>query len=867
MGTYQGPNVSVTQQFVTNPPSVAIESLPSVIIATAYDVFNKQKLATIDGTTAIKNDPASGGTGLAWGVDSVVYNTAAAGRRAYDFFPVNVYVRDQYGSATQVTLDSTQDSYAVSNSYGVTIAPNSAASDFTGTYVVPNTAVTTGCQAFLPYYAFTAGSLLTGSGSTITVPGGAMATAKIKAGQSVFTGSSNSFTYRGVVALGGVSETSILLASPIAGTALATDNQILIGAAPNAGLTSDLNTVPNTFFDPSVNFIQLGVQPGDIIKMVSASFATSSALYASVISVDVNTLVFNTLSTPVHFAYDNLLTYKAPAIPNTYTTPIDTYSIERLMAFSKRLINITLATSAMTSVNTNTFTIATSLLVNGAPVAGDILIVADEHATACPTTYIRKYTIQSVTVSGANYSIVTTQPILKSGLSSSVAYATGDFAYIFHPVITSDITADFRAVRVEENKVLKRISGPSDILNAWTADGQNIYVENELAFLANEMQVMAGGNVIYGLNVNSMAVDLVAEYTAALEQLKYIDTPYSHAFGSTNLGLISAVDAYLQQQAEPYEGHERIAIMTYDTEDVYKLGTDTISSMASGVINIAGTTFNPQAAGLTVGDNVEIYNTTTGEITATVQVTATPSGNAIHTNSTVDYSSPNTKAVFLTNSKDTQAALIAGLAIQDRRMSILCPGYFQADINGKTYSNLPPYYISAAISGMDSRIVASKSFTNMNFTPAGLSNLVLNTNTYFRKSQLDIIGGGGIDIMIQDSYSSPTIRSRHDLTTDMSAVELRERSVTKQADVAAKTLRAAVAPYVGQYNITDALFQFLNQICSIVSGKLVKSSILKSLAVTNIARDPVVIDKINFFITATVFVAGNYYDITLLVKA
>jgi len=178
---------------------------------------------------------------------------------------------------------------------------------------------------------------------------------------------------------------------------------------------------------------------------------------------------------------------------------------------------------------------------------------------------------------------------------------------------------------------------------------------------------------------------------------------------------------------------------------------------------------------------------------------------------------------------------------------------------------LPPYYIAANICGTDSGVIASQSFTRRSYTPSGMSNIQLDTNTYFKKSQLDVIGGEGIDIMVQDATITQSIKSRHDLTTNMDAVEYRERSITKQADVASKTIRKAIDPYVGRYNITPDLFKFLGQVCGVVSTKLVKDGIIKKLELKSIKRDEVIADKINITMTATVYVAANYYDITLLV--
>jgi hypothetical protein len=221
---------------------------------------------------------------------------------------------------------------------------------------------------------------------------------------------------------------------------------------------------------------------------------------------------------------------------------------------------------------------------------------------------------------------------------------------------------------------------------------------------------------------------------------------------------------------------------------------------------------------------------------------------------------------FESGRKEDQAVRGGLVKYGNRRVAMLWPGWFYADYDGSR-GLFPPYFISACICGMDSGIIASQSFTNMPFSIPGLSNIQLDTNTYFRKRQLDDIGSGGVDIMIQDATITQSLKSRHDLTTNMDAVQYRERSITKQADVCAKTIRAAVAPYVGRYNVNDPnLFKFLGQVCSVVCTKLVKDGIINRITTDKIARDEEIDDKINFFLTATAYIAGNYYDITLLVK-
>jgi hypothetical protein len=61
------------------------------------------------------------------------------------------------------------------------------------------------------------------------------------------------------------------------------------------------------------------------------------------------------------------------------------------------------------------------------------------------------------------------------------------------------------------------------------------------------------------------------------------------------------------------------------------------------------------------------------------------------------------------------------------------------------------------------------------------------------------------------------------------------------------------------------LLQFLGKVCNIAATLLEKKGIVADVEIISIKQDENVVDKVNFNIKTTVFVAGNYYDITLLV--
>lgn len=845
--TYKGPHVAVTQQFVTSPGAIAIEDLPSVAVATAFDVYIKEVLGSLYGI--IEKE-------LLWGADKVVYDKNVIDQKAYDFYPVKAYASSPFGN-----IEFDPDS----------IASTKLAVGRDKSYKVPDVEQVAGvCEGIIPYYKreLSAGDvqILAADLSTIVITGGTVVTAQIKPGQRVFINIASTWTDVGIVGSVGNDETRIKLAVPYS-AAVTNGEGIIVGAASAA-----LKDIPNTLYDKNADFIGTKVRVGDIVYLSSLAISGSvtTPKVASITSIiDKNTLKFNTSTQATGQVDYNFLAYQKFTETPGSTVLLYSYKIERYMGFSQnygiKLLN-TGSGVTVTRVSASEFTVVAS----GFPILneGDVFMITDANPGASAeerdTTYIRLYRISTIVLDGSNYRITVNNTIYQSGIEADTDYETGDFISAWSPKIETDIKVDFRAIRDEENKVVKRIASIKDITDAWCKDDE-IDIHNELAFMASVIFGRNAGKVLYGTNVDASASNLAAEYTAAFEELKLKDV-YSHALGTTDAGVNGLAGPYCDGQSDPYEGHERIAIVCYDEKDIFLMGTDSGSMAVTGVITISGA-FDPIAAGLTVNDTVDIYDGS-GDYVTTVTVVATPDPGT-PTEIETDYSGSVLSGhtfKFLSGRKDDQAVRIGAIKYGNRRVSVIWPGWFNADFGGERYT-LPPYYISAAIAGMDSGVIVSQSFTNRNFSIPGLSNIELNTNTYYRKTQLDEIGGGGVDIMIQDATITQSIKSRHDLTSNMDAIEYRERSITKQPDVAAKTIRTAVSPYTGKYNITPSLFQFLGKVCTIVTTKLVKKGILEKIALVSIARDEVIADKINFIFEATVFVAGNYYDITLIVKS
>ena len=842
MSTYQGPHVAVTQKFELSPPAVAIESLPSVVVGTAFDVYEKESLGEAPGLVS----GTAATSAMSWASDKVVFDHTVAGRRAFEFYPPKAYVR------TSVEDFEIESEDIVLNANGIVL-------DASDTY--PLTTVAEGSSdAFVPYYKATAAAVISESDlQTVTIANGAVVTAKIQKGQKVFVDT----TLVGVVGQAPTSEGVIKLAAPY--------SVAITGAAITIGVTDTTTDLPDTFFDPNADFTADQVQVGDILEL------NTNDLGEEVLATVTSIINKSTLRLYTKTAVSNLL-LKMKSMDDVVSTisgtfGVGSYKVTRLIAFGQTRYEAATGLPVADKVDDTKFKIADSGFsahvaatgLSGYPEVGFLFTISPDGGQVAAHT--KSYTITSLFNDGTDWVIGTDQPIY---LDDETTIFTGGSAERFNmwdSVISNEIVADFRAINSNELGVVKRITSDSDITNAWSKD-DDISVYNELAWMAATTRSAAGGKVMYGVNVDASEDNLAAQYVEAFEALKIHDV-YSHAIGTTDAGVNAVVAAYLGEQSDPYQGHERIASICYDQDNVYAQGSDIGNMDTDGVVEVSGA-FNPITAGVTVEDKVDIFDED-GVYMSTVDVVSTPDPDPdAHLYISTDYSGDALNGhtfKFKTGRKGEQANKIAAIKYGDRRVKVIWPGYFTASVGGDVLT-LPPYYITANIAGRDGRIIVSQSYTNMTFTPYGLSNLIMNTNFHFKKGELDTIGGGGIDIIIQNASLTQSVKSRHDLTSNMDAIEYREWSITKQADVSAKTYRAAVAPYVGKFNITDKLLTFISTVVGIVSQKLTKSpGIVAKAETTAIKRDEVIVDKINIYVTITVFVAGNYYDIELLVKS
>lgn len=218
--------------------------------------------------------------------------------------------------------------------------------------------------------------------------------------------------------------------------------------------------------------------------------------------------------------------------------------------------------------------------------------------------------------------------------------------------------------------------------------------------------------------------------------------------------------------------------------------------------------------------------------------------------------------------KAEQATFLAGYATSfaNRRLVSVWPDTCFITVSG-TATELPGYYLGCALTGLTAGLPSQQGFTNLSLT--GFTALD-NSNNYFSDTQLDTIAGGGNLIIAQDVAEAP-VYCRHQLTTDTSTIQFQELSVTKNVDLVARFFRRLYAPYIGIYNITDALLDILKSLTAAGITFLKDQTsprvggVLRDGSISELAEDSTLPDTVNITIDINIPFPLNNIKVTLLV--
>jgi len=442
-----------------------------------------------------------------------------------------------------------------------------------------------------------------------------------------------------------------------------------------------------------------------------------------------------------------------------------------------------------------------------------------------------------------------------------------------------DTTEDMTGVLLA-SYLARRTDNINDLVGVETSDDLESLIgppvpENPLGF-GMWLALQNTDTVVYG---TAIAEDEVDDHVEASEFLESQEV-YGIVPLSQNPAVHQVWAAHVTQQSDEESKHERITFINrrlFVTEE--KLQSDT------GAVDALGTTFTDAnvdfaTSEINAGDFIHLLDAE-GEVEASVRILRVEGPTEIemvapglpsHVSQTnLDY-----KIETKPLDKLEQATFLANYAkaFSNRRVFMVWPDDIEVGYSDDTAGDdvfdtsddeataiVPGYYAGCIISGMIANYAPQQPFTNLPMT--GIVGL-RKSNSYFSPFQLDTIATGGVYIIVQDVATAPAY-SRHQLSTDVSLIEKRELSITKDVDYIAKLVRNQLRPYIGRYNITKVFLEMLASITDGILKLVVEDGQLIDGQIVELLQDKDQPDTVRITIDIDVPYPANYIRVTLLI--
>lgn len=439
-----------------------------------------------------------------------------------------------------------------------------------------------------------------------------------------------------------------------------------------------------------------------------------------------------------------------------------------------------------------------------------------------------------------------------------------DLAYDVRERLTTDFGGLVRISYVADRVDLAQ-NGLMDIANQQEIEDRIglIHPNNPLALGADMVTrsgLTDGNRVFFALAIESDTVD---GYMAALTTLETTDLAYYVVPLTQEKAVLSAYQAHVDSQSQPANKHERRLFFTTTLPTYDRIAPVGSTVALTGRVAVVGdptpgaapytiradtlfsedldwTTVKPGQmikvlatldTGSAVIEERRIKSVNSVEKTATVLTPfsdsiADPDGNNLTLPPTISFvvdTYPRSRLEQAVAWRD-EAKVIA-----DQRVCMIRPHQCLITYTDKTgvaptdkQIVVPTYYAAAALAGLLASKPPQQPVTNM--AVPGVDAL-LYSNTYFTPDQLNTIAEGGNLILVQASSASlPSVR--HQLTSDMSTIELRELSINVAIDFCAYYFRTAYRPFIGKHNITNEFITQMRGIGEAVVRSLVEAGVV-----------------------------------------
>jgi hypothetical protein len=197
---------------------------------------------------------------------------------------------------------------------------------------------------------------------------------------------------------------------------------------------------------------------------------------------------------------------------------------------------------------------------------------------------------------------------------------------------------------------------------------------------------------------------------------------------------------------------------------------------------------------------------------------------------------------------------------QNRRMVFTTPDKAKATIDGLEQI-IDGFYVCAALAGKTASKLPQDPLTEVGIR--GFTGLVGATDRY-GELQYRIMDGGGLWSMYQEA-AGQSIKTRHQLTSDMSSIEKREFSILTALDFGAKFIRASLRNFIGRFNLTTNVQDAISVNMEAISSFLVTNGVFRSFRVTRIAQSTEARDRLLLDCAVGVYYPLNEIYTTLVV--
>jgi hypothetical protein len=200
------------------------------------------------------------------------------------------------------------------------------------------------------------------------------------------------------------------------------------------------------------------------------------------------------------------------------------------------------------------------------------------------------------------------------------------------------------------------------------------------------------------------------------------------------------------------------------------------------------------------------------------------------------------------------------IGYRDRRVLATAPAQAKATIDGLE-TLVEGYYLACALAGKTSSKLPQEPLTES--TLVGFTGVVGSQDRY-SEAQLKILSGSGLWVFYQEADGQP-VRTRHQLSTDMSSVEKREFSITTALDFAAKLIRASLRNFIGRFNITTTVQDAITTTMQGLRNFLLRLGVFESFEIDAIRQNSTDPTRLEIDCTVGVFYPLNYIQVTLVV--